>query len=231
MIIQKSTVLFVKPYGIIYEIKNLINNKRYIGQTTLDLDKRCYWNEKSILRNYQHNLYFIRSMNKYCFENFERKTLDFSQSQKELDEKEEYYIQRYNTLNQKFGYNLRHGGSNGKHTKETILKMSENHLDTSGRNNHMYGKHHSEETKNKISETKKGKNKYIFTIEYLIDQYWISEYNMKNRIININQKNMNEISIEKNCSYTTIRRNLIEYNIIIRNKFEAQKLRRLKKSF
>ena len=37
-------------------------------------------------------------------------------------------------------------------------KMSENHANFKGENHHMYGKHHSEETKNKISESLKGEN-------------------------------------------------------------------------
>ena len=39
-----------------------------------------------------------------------------------------------------------------KNTEETKQKMSENHWDCSGENNPMYGKHHSEETKEKISK-------------------------------------------------------------------------------
>ena len=40
------------------------------------------------------------------------------------------------------------------HSEETRKKMSESHM---GENHHMYGKHHSEETKNKMSESHKGK--------------------------------------------------------------------------
>ena len=42
------------------------------------------------------------------------------------------------------------------HTEESKKKMSENHWDCSGENHYMFGKHHSEETKKKISNTKKG---------------------------------------------------------------------------
>jgi len=37
------------------------------------------------------------------------------------------------------------------HTKETKLKISKNHADIHGRKHPMYGKHHSEETKRKMS--------------------------------------------------------------------------------
>ena len=45
MDIQINTLeQYINLYGIIYEIKNKINNKRYIGQTTKNnLDERSRW--------------------------------------------------------------------------------------------------------------------------------------------------------------------------------------------
>ena len=42
-------------------------------------------------------------------------------------------------------------------SEETKKKISANHIDVSGENNPMYGKHHSDETKKKISEINKGR--------------------------------------------------------------------------
>lgn len=44
-----------------------------------------------------------------------------------------------------------------KASDETRKKISKNHIDVSGKNNPMYGKRHSNETKIKISESRKGK--------------------------------------------------------------------------
>ena len=42
------------------------------------------------------------------------------------------------------------------HSEETKNKISENHADTSGKNNGFFGKNHSEETKYHLSEIRKG---------------------------------------------------------------------------
>lgn len=51
MIKQQSITLFYKPYGIIYEIKNLINGKKYIGQTIYTLSIRSVWTLDSLTKN------------------------------------------------------------------------------------------------------------------------------------------------------------------------------------
>jgi group I intron endonuclease len=45
------------------------------------------------------------------------------------------------------------------HSEETKRKMSKNHDDRSGENNHMYGKHQGLESRRKISESNKKRNK------------------------------------------------------------------------
>lgn len=64
-------------------------------------------------------------------------------------------IKEFKANEPNFGYNLRDGGSNGKHNEETKLRMKENHADYSGENHPRYGTHCSEETKKKISEANK----------------------------------------------------------------------------
>jgi len=117
---------FLNPYGYIYQIRNKINNKRYIGQTVNKRGFRsrsCKLNE--LLRNYNFNSYLCNSLKKYEINNFEFKIIDSAISQNELNRKEDFYIQKYNTLDHSYGYNLKCGGNNGKHTFETKKKISE----------------------------------------------------------------------------------------------------------
>jgi len=215
---------FINPYGYIYKIENKINNKRYIGQTTNRKGVRGNMTLNNIKRQYRHNPHLIRSVEKYRIDNFERYIIDSSKNKNELDEKEDFYIKKYNTLNFKFGYNMKEGGSNGKHCEEvkkkiSKLKKGKKRLDISERNRRNKGEKNNNYRHDLSHLTRK----------YLIDQYWISEYNMKNRIININQKSSCEIAKENNCAISTVRNKLIKYNILRRIISKANKLRYIKK--
>lgn len=134
----------MKVYGIIYKIRNKINNKIYIGQTTNDFDVR--YSGGNIYNT--ENTYLKRSIDKYGIENFEiDKNFDTAYSKEELDKLEDMYIKIYDTTNREYGYNRRYGGANGRLTEETRHKMSEA----------KRGKERSESTRNKISKTLMGK--------------------------------------------------------------------------
>ena len=72
-------------------------------------------------------------------------------TQEELDEWEQYYIKFYDTLYPN-GYNLQEGGRGGVPSDETRKKISET----------KKGKPMSEEQKKKISEAKKGEKHHFF---------------------------------------------------------------------
>lgn len=281
---------FIEPYGIIYVIVNKINKKKYIGQTTQKLNKRSPWFEKSLLIIYRHNLHLINSVNKYGFENFERKILDFTQNQEELNKKEVYYIRKYNTLDPNFGYNIKEGGSNGKHTKETIEKITATSIERwkdpkmrkkvskSLQKYHMFhkcynkgktyeeimgeerakerrnkisktllgrdvgfgkGYHHSKESKKKLSKSLKkyyrnnedNRKKYHFSRKFLIQEYWVSEYNMENRILDIKQKSTYQIAKKNDCHSTDIIRSMKKYNIPRRTISESEIVKNMDKEY
>lgn len=112
-------------YGIIYKITNLINNKSYIGQTKSKrgFKGRYYHKGEGIERVYKLFLYYknkghcynehlFYSIQKYGFDAFEvTEVLDTAMSADELDEKEIYYIDFYNSYSN--GYNLTLGGERG----------------------------------------------------------------------------------------------------------------------
>lgn len=135
----------IEVYGIIYRITNKINKKVYIGQTTLTFKERYHggkwWKET-------HNTHLKNSVKKYGLDNFEViEIFDIAFSKSELDIKEIVYIELYNACNKLYGYNNRTGGSHGKHSDESKLKMSKVHK----------GVKLSEQTRQNMSKIRKGK--------------------------------------------------------------------------
>lgn len=139
-----STEVREMVYGYIYIIRNMVNNKLYIGQTTLTFERRYGYN----INKNTHNKHLQNSIEKYGIENFSIvESFDRAYSKDELDALEDMYIKIYETTNPECGYNKKYGGSNGRHTEETKAKISENQF---GSKNAFFGRHHSEEAKEKI---------------------------------------------------------------------------------
>jgi group I intron endonuclease len=155
----------------VYKITNLINNKVYIGQS-INIESR--WNDhiNALNRGDSSCTLLQRAWNKYKQEYFSFEILELC-SEDDLDDVEIKYINFYDSVNN--GYNIEPGGNKNKHlseeTKQKIgnanrgriisderrLKMSESRT---GDKNPMYGKTHSKEARNKISEARKGKPGY-----------------------------------------------------------------------
>lgn len=125
----------------IYKITNLINGKSYIGQS-VNIHKR-FIAHKSVAfnpnsKNYNYPLY--RSIRKYGLDNFSFEIIEECKIE-ELDDKEIYYISKYQTHGPN-GYNLDDGGSSALHyIKLSDEKVSEiiNRLKTSLDNSDTIG--------------------------------------------------------------------------------------------
>lgn len=89
----------------IYKIQNKINNKVYIGQS-INIETRWRHHKSYPLSSSHYPIY--RAFNKYGLENFDFSIIELC-SVNELNEKEIYYIKKYNSYYK--GYNQTTGGS------------------------------------------------------------------------------------------------------------------------
>lgn len=95
-------------YGSIYCITNLINKKKYIGQTIKSIFQR--FKEHKSYSKKKSKCYFHRAIQKYGEENFSVEILDYAYSSEELNQKEEDWIYILNTFGPE-GYNMTSGGN------------------------------------------------------------------------------------------------------------------------
>ena len=91
--------------AFIYEIVNDVNNKRYIGKTEFDINKRFqeHCNDAFKERNEKRPLY--RAMRKYGIEHFHINLIEETDSP---EEREKYWISEKKTFH--YGYNATLGG-------------------------------------------------------------------------------------------------------------------------
>lgn len=109
-------------------------------------------------------IYFHKALQKYGLDSFYITEVEIPD--KDLNEMEMAMIKDYKDAGIKL-YNLTDGGDDppifrgaahhnyGRLSKETKAKMRENHADVSGENNPMWKKHHTKESKRKMSVLRK----------------------------------------------------------------------------
>lgn len=120
------------------------NGKVYVGLTGDSLTRR--WRKNG--NGYENQEVVRNAINKYGWDNIIHDVLAVDLTKEEADRMEQEWIKMYDSTNRKFGYNVENGGNSiGKHSEETKRKIGESRR----------GKKHSEESKKKMSEAKKGK--------------------------------------------------------------------------
>ena len=86
----------------IYKITNIQNDKIYIGQTIRPINDRFHRHINDAMNNIL-DTHFARAIRKYGKDNFIIEEIDTAKNQNELNEKEQYWIRYYDSINN--GYN------------------------------------------------------------------------------------------------------------------------------
>jgi group I intron endonuclease len=168
-----------KLLGVIYEAVNTVNNKRYIGKTNIDMEFRKRNHIKESLKPNPKTL-FHRSLKKYGENSFCWNVIETCEDYI-LPQREIFYISKFRTyigFDDCNGYNMTLGGDGGdmlsnhpdklniskkisesnKGSNHYLRKLSNDERLTFlnshcyGEKNVMYGKIHTNETKEKMSK-------------------------------------------------------------------------------
>ena len=135
----------------LYEIRNLVTDKIYIG-SAVDIDSRIKSHKSLLCRNKHYNKKVQNSWVKYGEENFSFKKILVC-SKKNLIFYEQLYLDLYSCVDQGFNISRIAGSPLGvKHSAVT-----NNRKGRKGQKHPQYGKPLLKSTKDKISETLKGR--------------------------------------------------------------------------
>lgn len=151
-------------YGYIYMTTNNITGLIYIGQKHSDifLGTKYLGSGKKLLL----------AIDKYGKEAFSTHLIEQVNSKELMDEREIYWIAKYNSTRRDIGYNLSTGGNVNRsfigennpyygqhHSEESRKKMREHHAHLFGKNHPNYGNHLSDDAKHRISHANTGRIK------------------------------------------------------------------------
>lgn len=173
--------------GYIYQITNLINNKKYIGLTTSTIQERWKQHLQALNSGVDYAIY--KAMRKYGLENFVIEELEEVPND-QLNEKEKEYIKAKDSyIKNGKGYNLTRGGEGGSTIDtELIYRLWDSGLsikqicEQSGHNRSAVRKklqayqNYSLEESNKRGDAIQGENRHIPVCQFSLDGIFIKEF-------------------------------------------------------
>ena len=218
----------------IYVIKNLINNKIYVGKSK-NIYKRMHqhlYDVKTESRNNNENCHLLNSIKKYGLDNFDYYIVEsFDENLENLEEllydSELFWMNELDCLNPEIGYNLRYDFDSkcfvSDKTRQKISNRVKFEWETGIRDEHSnkmkdYWKDNNERKLEQSKIMSKNKTKYRYIIydpqgELLTEQgnyTTLKELGLTNSSTQFSRKNSNEIYCKK---YKVIRK-LINEDIV-----------------
>lgn len=189
--IYKGEIVYVSG---IYSIRNLVNNKVYVG-STVNLYSRFATHRYNLISKTHTNKHLQSSYN--IHKNFEFEILEKC-SKDDLEERETYWINFFNSSNKDFGYNMRIVASSNKgytHSQEAKDKISKS---TKG----VPKKPLSKEHKESIGNAFRGKKLTISHKQAISDNH--SRHNLGKSLSDEHRKRLSEVNTNKIVSKETL---------------------------
>lgn len=217
----------------VYTITNLIDNKIYVGSTTVSFYFRKKKHFNSLKNNKHTNKHLQRAYNKYGAENFEFEILETCEKEY-CTSTEQYWMNMLNVCNDKYGYNNRPVAQNNigvrrneetkkrisltikriMNTKEAKQKISDRHKGIPLSIEHklnisksLKGRKLSEEHKIKVGLIHKGKvasEELLKKLRVSHAEYIIYQYDLSMNLINTHIEGVHQASKDTNTPSTSI---------------------------
>lgn len=154
-------------------MENLKQDLGYIYITYCRISKKIYIGQKksnNFIENYYGSGKLIKfALEKYGKENFNTYILEWCSSKEELNEREKYWIYKYNSIDKSVGYNISTGGIWGNCLLNKSKKELQNIANKRIKTYHKHLKEGiikpyicSEETRKKLSLANSGKNNPMY---------------------------------------------------------------------
>lgn len=122
----------------IYSILNKITNQIYIGQSN-NVNRRLSSHKSLLKKNKHHNKHLLNSYNKYGVDSFTFNIIETNIHDPFIaDDRERFYIKKFNSMNQLFGFNRESGGNDKKEVSEDSRRKKSESM--KGEKHPYYGK-------------------------------------------------------------------------------------------
>lgn len=214
-------------FSCIYLWTNLVNDKKYVGQA------QSFYNRMGQYKYGNFNTHLKHAIDKYGIDNFDITILERDIPIGSLDEREQYWLDYYQSYFSDRGYNIcQHAGTTRgfRHSDESKQKMSKTTKErfkdpnerakVQGENNGMYGKKHTDEWRKEHSDWLK--NKWATDKEYR--KFWSDKMTGENNYFYGKSFNGDENGhakaircIEEDKIYTTVKEAAEQHNISRQN--------------
>lgn len=193
-------------YGVqgVYQIRNIINDKKYIGSSN-DIQVRLNKHISLLKKNLHHSRHLQAAYNKYGDSNFTFELLEEVDNTDSLREREQFYLDEYQTYFREYGYNTLFSTTTRegyRHSEETKVKISRVQI----------GKKLSTEHKLRISSGLRGKIRHNETTRKIIGdknrRKWMSkttENEIKEKLIR-NEESARKIAKDYGFSVNLVMR-------------------------
>lgn len=146
-------VIHGKYVSAVYKITNEQNGKVYIGGSSNVRDRRQH-HEWDLEHNRHANKALQEDFNNYP-DSFRFDVIEYC-SEEDLVDLERKYIAEYDAMNPAHGYNRESGGNADKTISDETKRIWSDQRSNGGAG--MFGKHHTEEAKRKISKAHTGRH-------------------------------------------------------------------------